>query len=217
MSDRVFTATFGFSLIAHLLLLFGQLGSVGWLQAPFKPVEVIYESEATREELRALQAQLARAKRETVASPAPSLPAERTQVHIPERPSLMTEQLPRGALHDRASVVDLTDVVDASRGDPVLLSYFTAVRDQIQGTANRYSWESGAVPQGLVYVSFHLLPSGAIEQLEILSGRSVPSQVLWEVALRIVKASAPFPPFPPSLQQGATQTIIIPLEFLLGS
>jgi protein TonB len=116
----------------------------------------------------------------------------------------------------RGAVIDLTNLVEASRGDPVLLSYFSAIREQIQQTANRQPWLTGEMTQGLVYVSFTLYASGSVERVVIVGERSVDSEMLRDAALRIVKAAAPFPPFPPSMTEGH-KTVVVPLEFLLGS
>ena len=218
MSDRIFTAAFALSLGIHLILLIGQLVHIPWL-FPTKirtPLEVTYEVEAAKEELRQLQEELARAKRSTVASPSPSTVGDRTEIRIPERPSLTAGQTLADIMPDRASVIDLTNLVDAARGDPVLLSYFSAIREQIQRTANTHAWVSGQSDQGLVFVTFVLASSGTVQGIQIVSDRSAPSPTLQDVALRIVRAASPFPPFPPSIPE-PNKTIVVPLEFLLGS
>lgn len=216
-SDRAFTIAFAISLAVHLILLVGQLLSLNWLAMPRlrAPIEIIYDYEIAQQELRYLQEQLARAKAATTASPAPANPGEQAQIRIPDRPSLTADQTLAEMLPDRSSVVDLTNLVDASRGDPVLLSYFSAIREQIQQAANSRPWLSGELTQGLVYVSFELTSNGAVQGLKIVADRSVPSEALQDVALQIVKHAAPFPPFPPSMPD-PSKTIVVPLEFLLG-
>ena len=230
MGDRAFTIAFGVSLGLHLVLLVGQLVSLRWLPLPSArtPVEVIYEHEAAARELERLQEHLARATQDTVAIP--STVGEHPQVRIPDRPSLSDDRslgavaTGRPLTDDRElsefvpgppAVVDLANLVDASRGDPVLLSYFSAIRDQIQQTANRTTWLDAATTEGLVYVSFTLSASGAIQKVTIVSERSVAAQPLQEAAIRIVRAAAPFPPFPPSMVE-PNKTVVVPLEFLLG-
>ena len=232
MSDRAFTIAFSVSLGLHLVLLLGQLVSLRWLPMPSArtPVEVIYEHEVAERELERLQEHLARAAQDTAAIPSPSTSGEHPQVRIPDRPSLSDDRslgavaAGRPLTDGRAlsefvpgppAVVDLTNLVDASRGDPVLLSYFGAIRDQIQQAANRTTWLSEATTEGLVYVSFTLNASGAIQKVTIVSERSVAAQPLQEAAVRIVRAAAPFPPFPPSMVE-PNKTVIVPLEFLLG-
>ena len=218
MSDRAFTVAFAISLGFHLVLLIGQLFSLSWFSAPkiHRPLEVVYEYAVAEQELRHLQEQLSRAKRETVASPAPANPAEQAQIRIPDRPSLTANGDVAEIMPDRSSVVDLTNLVDASRGDPVLLSYFSAIREQIQQTANHRAWLTGETVEGLVYVSFVLSSTGVVERAAVVSDRSVPSDALQDVAIRIVKTASPFPPFPPSMVE-PNKTIVVPLEFLLGA
>ena len=218
MSDRVFAITFGISLGLHLLLVVGQLLSLNWFGPPSarRPIEVVYEYAAAKEELRRVQEQLARARRNTAASPSPSTQGERTQIRIPDRPSFLTDQTLLEAMPERTSVVDLTNLVDAARGDPVLLGYFGALREQIQRTANAHPWLSGESGEGLIYVSFRLSAGGAIQSADIVSDRSVASRALWNAALRIINTAAPFPPFPPSMMTESSKTIVVPLEFLVG-
>jgi len=217
--DQLFLLAFGVSVGIHLILLLSELLSLNWFAMPrtVKPIEVTYNVEAVQDELRVLQEELAHAKREVVSSPAPASLGERTQIRIPDRPSLTSDHSMNDFLPERGSVVDLTDLVDASRGDPILLSYFSALREQIQQTANRQPWLEGKLDGGLVYVSFQLLASGMVEDVRIVSDRSAPSETLQEVATRIVTAAAPFPAFPPSMASEPSKTIVVPLEFLLGS
>ena len=219
ISDRILIIAFGISLAVHLALLVVQFLSLGSLSSPKKhlALEVIYDYQVAQQELKQLQMQLARAKREPVATPASAaLGGEPAQIRIPERPSLSAEQDVIDIMPGRSSIVDLTNLVDASRGDPVLLGYFGAVREQIQQTANRAVWLSGVSAEGLVYVSFVLTPTGMIQDATIVSDRSALVEALRNTALRIVKTAAPFPPFPPSVAE-PTKTIVVPLEFLLGS
>ena len=123
----------------------------------------------------------------------------------------MTDLMP-----ERSSVVDLTNLVDAARGNPVLLSYFSAIREQIQQTANRQAWLTGTSTEGLVYVTFVLSATGAIREAQVVVDRSSGAAALREIALQIVTTAAPFPPFPPSVTE-ATKTVVVPLEFLLGT
>ena len=216
-SDRIFRWAFGLSLGAHLILLIGQVISLSWLPKPrnLDPLEVIYEQETAKEELRVLQEQLARMQRDTSSSPAPTAAGIRPHIRIPDRPSLMTGQMLTDIMPDHSMVIDLTNLVDAARGDPVLLSYFSAIREQIQRTANSHDWVQQQRDEGLIFVSFVLSTSGQVEAVQVAGDRSANSAVLRDVAVRIVKGAAPFPPFPPSIPE-PNKTIIVPLEFLLG-
>ena len=217
MGDRVFAAAFGVSVALHVLLLAGQLLSLRWLSSPKKPIEVIYEQPLPQETLRVLQAQLAKAERSLTASPSPSIGGSQPQIRIPERPAVVLDAAALARLPERSAVVDLTNLADAARGDPVLLSYFSALREQIQRTANGQEWLTGQIPQGLVYIAFFLSPSGGVQQVEVIGDRSISDKELWDVAVRIVKQSAPFLPFPPSMAREDGKTIVVPLEFLVGS
>ena len=216
-SDQVFTAAFGVSLAVHLLLLLGQLLRVSWLTMPRirTPLEVIYDQEVVAQELRYLQERLSKAKTSTAASPAPPNPTNQTQVRIPDRPALTADQTLAEIMPGHATIVDLTNLVDASQGNPVLLSYFSAIREQIQQAANSRTWLPEAGSEGLVYVSFELDSSGTIRGASIVSDRSAGATALQDAALRIVQHAAPFPPFPPSMPE-ASKTIVVPLEFLLS-
>ena len=217
MTDRVLAIAFAVSIGAHLALLLGRVVSLRWLSPPApQATAMVYEEAAVKAQLEALQDHLERLKREVAVTAAPPTPGGETHIRIPTRPHLAPDALSPEALAAHAAVVDLTDLVNAARGNPVLLTYFGALREQIQLTANRQTWLGGAPTEGLIYVSFVLLSSGAVQRVEVLSERSVPSEPLREAALRIVKTSSPFPPFPPSMPE-ATKTVMVPLEFLLGS
>ena len=216
MTDRVFLWAFALSLGVHLLLLAGDLVSSGWLQlrTPRPSVEVVYETAAVKEDLDVLQARLAKAARDAITNPSLTDQSTRVEVRIPDRSVMAGGAMPQLA-SDPGAVIDLTNLVDAARGDPVLLSYFSALREQIQRAANRQAWEAGPSQSGLVYVSFVLAPSGAVASVAIVGDRSAPAAALRQIALQIVQGAAPFPPFPPSVGQDS-KTIVVPLEFLLG-
>jgi TonB family protein len=115
----------------------------------------------------------------------------------------------------RSAIVDLGNVADAAQGDPVLLSYFIAIRDQIQRAANRQTWSAQGAGHGLVYVTFLLSANGSIQSAQSVRDRSVALPTLQAMAVTIVKSAGPFAPFPPSVP-GGSKTIVIPLEFLLS-
>ena len=219
MSDRLFFLSFNVSVGLHLLFLVGQLLSRNGpsSQTHRLAMEVLYDGgEDPADELQLLKEQLTRATRQTSASPAPSLSGTHTQIRIPDRPPLAAGQVLAELAPDRGPIVDLTNLVDAARGDAVLLSYFSAIREQIQRSANDQAWLAGETDQGLVYVSFLLTASGGLQDVAIVGERSARARPLWDAALRIIRSSAPFPPFPPSMAD-SSKTIIVPLEFLVDS
>jgi len=218
MSDRGFTIAFSISLGLHLVLLVAQFISWRW-DAPLRlrrAVEIIYDYEVAKQEVQQLRDQLARAKREAAATPASPSSGVRTQIRIPERPSLATAMDLGEATLAHASFVDLTNLTEASGGDPILLTYFSAIREQIQRAANRRTWVTGEEKEGMVYLSFVLTAAGSAQKASVLIDRSVASPTLQQTALRILEDAAPFPPFPPSMAE-PSKTIVVPLEFLLGS
>jgi outer membrane biosynthesis protein TonB len=219
--DRVFTVAFTGSLAIHLVLLIGPFLPLPWFSVMQvrTPLEVIYEYEIAQQELRSLEQQLERAKRDAITTPSPTGPTKPAQIRIPDRPSLATADLLPDTLSSRyasSSAVDLTNLAEAAQGDPILLSYFSAIREQIQRTANHREWMTGDAREGLIYITFILTSAGGLQEISVVADRSTPSPDLREIALHIVKAAAPFPAFPPSIDE-ATKTIIVPLEFLLGS
>ena len=112
-----------------------------------------------------------------------------------------------------AGVVDLTDVAVAAQGDPVRLAYFTAIREQVQRTADQQDWRGGlAQASGLVYIQFILGRTGEIRSVQILQDMSDAPALLCNTAKELVTASNPFPPFPPSFAE-ANLTILLPIEF----
>lgn len=229
--DRVFTFTFAISALAHGLLLAAQLlpGHRTHRLGIAQPFEVVYDYDIADRDVRGQEQRAAAAAREVIAVSSPagggaagmpllSLAAgDGPHVRIPERSvgggvaaSLL--EAPVG----RSAVVDLTNLAEAAGGNPVLLTYFSAVREQIQQAANRRPWVSDDSQQGLVYVSFVLFADGSVERLGVLGERSATSIALRDIALRIVRAAAPFPSFPPSMVE-ATKTVVVPLQFLEGS
>ena len=219
MRDRAFIIALNISLGLHLALLVVQFLPLGWLPhaRPRGPMEVVYDYEVAKQELRHLQEEVTRATREAASSaPSPLPSGGQPQIRIPDRPVLaLTRNLP-DALPAYPVSIDLTNLTEAARGDPVLLSYFSAIREQIQQAANRRGWLSDEPSKGLVYVSFVLNSNGVIRDASVISQRSAPSTTLQGVALRIIETAAPFPPFPPSISE-PRKTIVVPLEFLLGS
>ncbi len=110
--------------------------------------------------------------------------------------------------------VDLADPVLAAAGDASRLDYFGAVQERIQQAAGRRGWLSGDRQGGVVYVSFVLTASGGISRPAVVRERSTASLELQELAVRIIKAAAPFPPFPPSIEV-SRKVMFVPLEFMV--
>ena len=215
--DRPLMTAFSVSLVLHAMLLGLRLARMRHEQheQDRKAMEVIYEDRAAEQALSHLQRQLiatlqgGQGSLQGAANPTP-------QIRIPDRAVMNLPLSLSEAGISRSAVVDLTNLVEAAQGDPVLLSYFSAIREQIQRTANHQTWQTGEHDQGLVYVSFVLAASGQVSSVSLAADRSTTSRSLQDIALRIIKSSSPFPPFPPSLKE-PSRTIVVPLEFLLSS
>ena len=237
--ERLFLAAIACSLIGHLVIVGLQLIRLKGYKRPVKlerAMDLVYEHDAPSREARALHEPLAYASRRSDATPSASAAA--LQVRLPERVSVggsavlgglgsqgpsaplamgsgRSASLPDIASPSRAAVVDLTNIVEAAQGDPVLLSYFSAIRERIQQAANHRAWFSGESAEGLVYVAFVMSSVGQVQSVSIVADRSAASRALQDIAVNIIKAASPFPPFPPSFNM-PSKTIVVPLEFLLG-
>lgn len=125
-----------------------------------------------------------------------------------------------GLPHDffSGAAVDLTDLAQAAQGDPVRLSYFAAIREQLQQAANQRPWLGNQISEtGLVCVGFVLTRTGDVSSSAVVPDRSADSSSLRNAALQIVAAARPFPPLPPSfLASSSTLTVLVPIEFDAG-
>jgi len=218
---RSLTIAFTISLAFHTVVLglqFIRLQRQRLQRTELAPLDIIYEAHTSAtQELHHLQRQVAQLGKnpENIPSP-PQMSAPMTHIRIPDRPALTVPNLSTETSSSRAAVIDLTNLVEAAQGNPVLLSYFGAIREQIQRTANQQTWMTGQPVQGVVYISFLLTSTGQVVVANVVADRSVSSSALQDIALRIVKASNPFNPFPPSMPE-PSKTIVVPLEFLTGS
>jgi len=79
--------------------------------------------------------------------------------------------------------------------NPAYMEYYKLIRERIRRNAYRYY---DIDKSGIVYLCFIVLNSGDLAQLT-LSKKSEASSKLIDIALRSVKDSAPFPPFPKEL------------------
>jgi len=237
--NRSFALALGVSLAGHVVIVGAQIAFMGWsgVGASVQP-KVIYDARPDQDErweqaqrLYRVQAQLAdmssTAKmpqavfgssqaanlRTSQASAWAGLLAQLTSGRGLSRYVPGTESA-GGSLWTNA--VDLTNLASAARGNPVLLSYFSAIREQIQRTADRQDWLSHRqLDQGIVYVGFVIARNGRVTQTSLLKDRSVASSSLAAAAVNIIRASSPFPEFPPS-SPGPAMALIVPLEFVLS-
>lgn len=226
MNERFFTIALSISMTLHLAFVAGGYFGLPWLRFSrvTKPVQVVYEAEGEiDQEVARVEQRISEARREATLSGAMApIGQDHAQIRIPDRPVLSIGG-PGGAggaiatsfVPARSTVVDLTNLVAAAGGNPVLLSYFSVIREQIQQAANRQPWTPGESAQGMVMVSFLLTASGAIQGAAVVPEKSAPSEALRNIAVQIVRTAAPFPPFPPSIPESSKQ-IVVPLEFLLG-
>lgn len=116
-----------------------------------------------------------------------------------------------------SATVDLTDVTAAAQGDPVRLTYFSVIREQVQNTADEQAvnmQDPGG--GGTVYVTFVLDASGDAHSFGLMDDRTTAPPALCDIATRLVSAASPFPAFPPSFKERSL-TIWIPIEFALAN
>lgn len=218
MGSRSFNFAFSVSLGLHLVLLLVRLPAFGWKEPLPEPstLEVIYEYTAKKEQLAQLRAELADTKQAKLSVPAPTGGGlGQPLIRIPDHALLTLERALPELLSRHDHIVDLTDLVQAAQGNPILLSYFSAIRQQIQQAANRETWMTDEGSGGVIYVSFVLTSRGNVRGAFIVEGRSSGSKSLRRIGLKIISAAAPFPPFPPSMKE-LSKAIVVPLEFLLG-
>ena len=235
MGDRILTICFAVSLSIHLTVAASQWAGLPWARGRpprrLAPIEVIYAAQQPdQRQQQQLEAQVMRARRDTAMAPLTASLGEQMQIRIPDRPllgadaTLLTQAGGVGGAGganaaalgiERAPVVDLANLLETAGSNPVMLSYFSVIRDQIQHTANRRPWAAGAAAEGVIYVRFVLVSNGAIHGTGVVPDKSAGSSALRGVAMQIVQTAAPFPPFPPSLQD-PSKDVVVPLEFLLG-
>ena len=223
MGDRPLLISLGISTGLHLMMLIGRVASFPHegRAASHAPLEVVYETQQLSQPLRTVQEQLSRTQREArIASSGGEIGGigPRTDVRIPERPLMVASRplLESMSGFGVSSIVDLADLTRSAAGNPVLFQYFSVIREQIEHAASGRSWLIEQGQQGLVCVAFVLTAQGAIQDAHVVGDRSMLSEALRAVALRIVSAAAPFPPFPPSMKE-TSKTVVIPLEFVVGS
>lgn len=213
--DRPFLIAFSCSLVCHALLLGVRLFQpMASRSIPSQDArELIYTYQLAEEDHRRLQARVSELLERATTMGHQEAPAP--QIRIPDRAPMTVA--PSSPTHSpsRAAVVDLTNLAEAAQGDPVLLSYFSAIRQQIQQAANHRRWLSGPTAEGIVYVSFTLLSNGHVQFQDVLTARSVSSAHLQRIAMNIVASAGPFAPFPPSITE-PSKTIVVPLEFLVS-
>ena len=224
--ERLFYLTLAVSLAGHVVVLGAQLMTTGWrrFSSVPRPLKLIYEYEAVKEELSWARQELRRAQARVREAPDPSShpfqgagadgqPLEGwLQGAVASRLSNLIAQIKVGDNEAQglppsaasltgawSTAIDLTNVTEAAQGNPVLLTYFSAIRERIQRTANEHAWlPQGTSTEGTVYVGFVVNRAGHIQSATIVTERSIRSPLLRDVALKILQASEPFLPFPPS-------------------
>lgn len=92
---------------------------------------------------------------------------------------------------------DFSEVTPAPKGDLSYLKYYKSVREKILATASRYYPQNKI--SGEVEIVFTLAPDGSLKSEPKLLNATQPE--LSDLAVRSVKESAPFPPFPKGLEE----------------
>jgi len=230
------------SLLGHVVLLGAATLQTMWLnKRPKPPVELrlVHEGPAVHDEQDRAAQRLEEAKARTIDAPAvssdespqpggmeggsPMMTISADELRATAASSL--SELSTGGLAAVSvadggwgAAADLTNVTAAAQGNPVLLSYFSAIRTQIQQAANRRPWlTEGARAEGTVSIGFIIGVAGDIQKVAVISERSATFPDLQNAALQIVEASAPFPPLPPSVRSTSpTLAVIVPIQFVTG-
>ena len=236
--DRRFLIMLSVSLLIHAIVVATSLisGRIFWKSHP--PLELIYESKRSAPTVKPLKQpasyptepeaeqrseRLARAARGMIGNAAgtlgagPDMSGFMTRIHVgmgaPSEGWASTGGLPAGR-DAWAGAVDLTNLTVAARGNPVLYSYFGAIRERIQQTADERVWLPEKLSaSGTIYVGFVVNQAGVLISAEIVKDRSSQSAALQDAAVRIVKAANPFLPFPPSVRE-SSKILVVPLEFV---
>ena len=240
--DRPLAMTVGVSLACHAVVVGLQLigPSRGSLSLMAHPAKVIYDTLALRDdvartiqEARRAQAQLTDVREfmgapahraDLVANPAgrtaltPGLSGSLWQAHVSSSGAMsLPASAPSSDTSPWATAVDLTNLTAAAQGNPVLLSYLSAIREQIQRTANQQGWiPTRDATSGMICIGFVMTRTGRIQSVTVLPDRSVGSPQLQQIALKMIQVASPFPPFPPSFSE-PSKTFVVPIEFLIGS
>ena len=231
--DRLFLMGLLLSLVGHAVVLGAELLIPGWgrwTQA-VKPLKLSYEPIAPDDTSQwAKGVSRAHAGLENVPSPSAvpvaagssggyrPLASEAQTAYLLSHINVGAVAIGGSALPSAAgrtgweTAVDLTNLAAASQGNPVLYAYFGAIREQIQQTANANAWLPETTAPGTAYIGFVIDRSGAIDSSGVVAERSTGPAMLRQLALRIVKASGPFAPFPPSYGQ-PSMAVVVPIEF----
>lgn len=235
-TDRLLSIAMGVSLAGHAAAIGAFLLTSGWKgwARPTGPVKIVYESEGPADqvpwthEVTRIQVGLRQAPPPSAVLPEQSL-GEGYQVG-PLGPDLSQLAAENDAGSGRlvmwgeagagdeggtpwSSAIDLNDLTGMFQSNPVLYSYFSAIRERIQHAANQEAWQPmDPSAAGIVYVGFVLHRNGSIESVSVLEDRSAESPALRQVALRIVSVAGPFLPFPPSFPE-SSKAIVVPIEF----
>ena len=124
--------------------------------------------------------------------PAPRKPIQETTV-VAERPLPTLKDLLPSAIYSAASPQS-SSAVNLNTSDPIYISYFTKIKQNIE-----QNWEYPDLAlryglQGRLSLQFTIDAAGYLDQLRLI--QSSGSHVLDQEALRAIKAAAPFPPIP---------------------
>jgi TonB family protein len=244
-TDVLLVKAIGLSLAGHLVVLGATAAQTVWLlrrPKPAVPLRLIHDGPAKHDEQDRAAQRLEEAKTRTIEAPAlnqdagaepgeaeglqdgsPMMSISAAELRATAAASL--GELSSGGLAavsvadgSWSSAADLTNVAAAAQGNPVLLSYFSAIRSQIQQAANRRPWlTEGAKSEGTVSIGFVIGVAGDIQKATVIAERSAAFPELQSAALQIVEASAPFPPLPPSVRSASpTLAVIVPIQFVTG-
>jgi len=94
--------------------------------------------------------------------------------------------------------------------NPVYMHYYKLIRERIRKNAYRYY---NIEESGIVYLYFVILKNGSLNQISLSKTNTSASSNLIEIALKSVKSSAPFPPFPEELKTYSRLQFSVSIHF----
>jgi len=94
--------------------------------------------------------------------------------------------------------------------NPVYMQYYKLIRERIRKNAYRYY---NIEESGIVYLYFVILKNGSLNQISLSKTNTSASSNLIEIALKSVKSSAPFPPFPEELKTYSRLQFSVSIHF----
>jgi outer membrane biosynthesis protein TonB len=210
--NRLFWASMAISLAIHVSVIITlSLTKTKILQTPLKQIEVVYQDiktqsvktqQISKDDLKLLQGE----KRETPLKKIDVLDKDKEMFSPGEerfqdvskfkgKLSMDKKEVPRFSTAEMDRKVTVPYLKTEKISNPSYLSYNENLRMRIRERAYTYVNDK-AIESGEVYLTFLLSSDGEIQGIKILGDKTRANDYLREIAMRSVKESSPFPPFP---------------------